>query len=57
MFVVDQGSVDPGAGLVVDGEVTQVRVSPKEIVFLLVDYQFLRQDTRQTAMVRLLHFC
>ena len=41
MFVVDQGGVGTGAGLVVDGEVAHVGVPPEQVVFLLVDDQFL----------------
>lgn len=42
MFVVDQGSMDPRARLVVNGEIAQIRISPKEIVFLLINDEFLR---------------
>lgn len=41
MFVVDQGGVGAGTGLVVDGEVTHVWVPPEQVVFLLVNDQFL----------------
>lgn len=44
MFVVDQGSVDARAWLMVDGEVTPVGVPPEQVVLLFIYDQFLKRE-------------
>ena len=41
VFVVYEGSVDPGAGAVVDTEIVEVRITTKKITLLLVYHQLL----------------
>lgn len=40
--MVDQSSVDSGAGLVIYGEVAVVWIPPKQVVLLLIDDQLLQ---------------
>lgn len=43
VFVVNQSRMDPGARLVVDGEVTEVGIPPEQVVFLFIYDQFLQR--------------
>lgn len=45
MFVVNQGSVDSRARLMVDGEVAPVGVPAKQVVLLFIYDQFLKRKT------------
>lgn len=45
VLVVNQGSVDTRARLMVDGEVTPVGISPKQVELLLVYDQFLKGES------------
>lgn len=49
VFVVDEHCVASRTRLVVDGEVTPVRVPPKHVVLLLVYDQFLKETARSNA--------
>lgn len=45
VFVVDQGSMDTWAWLMVDGEVAPVGVPAKQVVLLFIYDQFLQGET------------
>lgn len=51
VFVVDQGSMDTWARLVVDGEVTPVRVPPEQVVLLFVYDQFLQGQSFSVTVI------
>lgn len=43
VFVVHQSSMHAWAWLVVNGEVTHVRVPPEQVELLLINYEFLQK--------------